>query len=483
MTMKLFLAIGLLGLAITFASACTGPATDDGTDYECDSHAKTWFQGEDDISADWATTHEWQSARPGIVTADNVETQCKGRQTTCFNVIDNGIGWNSEAEDNGGCNCGYERFSTARVVSKKKYGPGFYELKARTGRRNEPSPFHVALWLQGDKSEIDVVEFVNNNVAKEGKKDYFTNYHCFDKEDEDGSQTDSFMQPIQEVDSWADIDSSVTQPWHTYGVNWVGEKIDFYLDGKKIRSASASCLLGESMTVVLGHETNEDFGGINDAANWEKPEYSNKVKTATLEVSYLKYWKTKKTATTNAPTTVAVTLPPQCDILKQFPAGGGKRHAYQGKNYGTPEKGLSGPQCAAKCFSLPRCTYWILHATKGCILKHWGLSRKKVYSDAFEMHGLCEPVLEPTCQMLGVAGSGDGYRGKRLRVNAAEASTARSPGACSQMCNSTQDCVYWVVHNAKGCYMFSKTKGPLKSGWKPKGYRAHGVCKNYQPGN
>jgi len=482
--MKLFLAAGLLATATTFASACDGPTTKDGVDYECDSHAKVWFNGEDDISADWATTHEWQSARPGIVTDANVVTKCSGKKATCFKVIDNGVGWNPEAENNGDCKCGHERFSTARVVSKNKYGQGFYELKARMGKRNEPSPFHVAFWLQGDKSEIDVVEFVNNNVAEDGKKDYFTNHHCFDKEDEDASNTQSAKESISEVEQWPATASTATQAWHTYGVNWQGQKLDFYLDGKKIRSASASCLMGESMTVVLGHETNEDFGGVNDAANWDQDQYKNKVATASLEVSYLKYWKTIKMITTAAPATTAA-LPTNCQVLKQFTEASGKRHAYQGKNYGSPEKGLTGFACAAKCAADSKCTYWISHKSKGCILKYWGLSRKKVTNNVYEMHGYCEPDMADQCQVLGAEGSGDGYRGKRLRTGfdqATEAAVARSPGGCSQLCAKTDTCKYWVVHNTKGCFMYPATRGDLKAGWKKKGYMAHGTCRNYTPG-
>lgn len=254
--MKFFLTAGLLVATATFAAAaCEAPKTNDGTSYECDGNAKTWFNGEDDISADWATTHEWQSARPGIVTDANVVTKCYGQKKTCFRVVDKGIGWNPEAGAND-CKCGHERFSTARVISKKKHGEGFYELRARMGTRAEHSPFHVAFFMQGERSEIDVVEFVNNNVAEGGKKDYFTNHHCFDKSDEDAANTKSAKEAMAAVANWPATAAKESQAWHTYGVNWQGDKLTFFLDGKKIRTATASCLVGESMTISLGHETN-----------------------------------------------------------------------------------------------------------------------------------------------------------------------------------------------------------------------------------
>ena len=170
---------------------------------------------------------------------------------------------------------------------------------------------------------------------------------------------------------------------------------------------------------------------------------------------------------------------------KQRRAGINKRHAYQGKNYGVPDKGISKLACAVKCAGLPMCTYWISHVSKGCILKYWGLSNKKVTNDAYEMHGTCAPELGTDCTILGTAGSGDGYRGKRLRKGfvQAEAAVSRSPGGCSQLCKDFADCNYWIVHNTKGCFMYGKTKGALIAGWKKKGYMAHGTCKGYTPGN
>ena len=58
---------------------------------------------------------------------------------------------------------------------------------------------------------------------------------------------------------------------------------------------------------------------------------------------------------------------------------------------------------------------------------------------------------------------------------------SRSPGACSQLCKKTTGCNYWIVHNTKGCFMYTATNGTVEAGWKKKGYKAHGVCNNYEP--
>ena len=94
-------------------------------------------------------------------------------------------------------------------------------------------------------------------------------------------------------------------------------------------------------------------------------------------------------------------------------------------------------------------------------MKHWGKTRKKAYNDVYVVHGTCTPSMEPKCAVLGEAGSGDGYRGKREWKTDPDAPLARSSGACSQLCMATEGCNYWVVHNAKGCFMYAPPLPPL----------------------
>lgn len=55
--------------------------------------------------------------------------------------------------------------------------------------------------------------------------------------------------------------------YHTYGVDWRGDKLTFYADGAPIRQASASCLVGQEMTVIFSHEPNAAFDGNNAGEN------------------------------------------------------------------------------------------------------------------------------------------------------------------------------------------------------------------------
>ena len=186
-------------------------------------------------------------------------------------------------------------------------------------------------------------------------------------------------------------------------------------------------------------------------------------------------------ATTTAATAAAAPLS-TCIILKRYAAGIKRRHAYQGKGIGSADKGLPSAACAAKCAALPACQYWISHVSKGCILKYWHLTRKKVTNDAYEMHGICAPAMDPGCEQLGVAGSGDGYRAKRGWKTNKEAPVSRSPGACSQLCRKTAGCMYWIVHNTKGCFMHERTKDAnLKAGWKKKGYMVRATGRTIPP--
>ena len=182
-----------------------------------------------------------------------------------------------------------------------------------------------------------------------------------------------------------------------------------------------------------------------------------------------------------AATDTAVPLPANC---RRVPGPTG--HAYQGKALGAAEKGLRGNACAGKCAATPRCGYWMSHAEKGCVLKYWGVARKKVYGDVYEAHGTCmETVtMDPGCALIEqtTATGGDGHKGTRVLggYDIEVAATSRSTGSCSQLCKSTAKCNYWVVHNTKGCLMHEKVKAAsFKAAWKPKGYLAHGTCNGY----
>jgi len=116
--------------------------------------------------------------------------------------------------------------------------------------------------------------------------------------------------------------------------------------------------------------------------------------------------------------------------------------------------------CALRGLVLPLSSCALALACAGCLLKYWGLTRKKSYKDSFEMHGFCTPPLHAGCSELAptVAGQlGDGYRGlgKRLGMDAStqlgkDAPVSRSTGACSALCDSVPECQYWIVHNTKG---------------------------------
>ena len=86
-----------------------------------------------------------------------------------------------------------------------------------------------------------------------------------------------------------------------------------------------------------------------------------------------------------------------------------------------------------------------------------------MYSDAYEMHGYCQPTVAAACSKLepAVAGKlGDGYRGLGNRLGedkttklAKDAAVSRNYGTCSTLCSHVPQCTYWIVHDQKGAHL------------------------------
>ena len=176
------------------------------------------------------------------------------------------------------CDCGYKSLSHGILTSKSKYGEGYYEARMKTSKR---SPFMAAFWLQGTKGEINVMEFVGKMRGAGDSKKFWTNFHCFDKADANGDNTISGQEFYDAPDDFHPTD------FHTYGVDWQGDTLKFYADGNMIRSASASCLVGEQMTVVFSHEANPAFDGQVAGENSLTLPLTEGM---LMRVTYFKYW-------------------------------------------------------------------------------------------------------------------------------------------------------------------------------------------------
>jgi len=172
--------------------------------------------------------------------------------------------------------------------------------------------------------------------------------------------------------------------------------------------AQADCLVDEAVSVNIGHETNIDLGGYNDAGNWAAGPYSKPFEDTTFTVKSFTYWKpgapaastpapegggegeadgegegegedatTLATTTTAAPTTASAA--PVCSRLEGDDGRGGdlgKR--YHGgamlkqvhRKHSPDGAAWKWWECAAECAREKLCNYWYVpKKTKNCAMR------------------------------------------------------------------------------------------------------------------
>lgn len=276
-----------LMLAASAALAATAASTDGPVGlqgYNVDS--PTFVEEFSDSLENWDTSFDgWLGSAPALIQDDNTQLESGNAilsvkpEAAGFAVANNG-----NTDD---CDCGYGDISSGLLKSKDSFGEGYYQAEVSTDSK---SPFMAAFWLQGTNGEINVMEFVGSMGSEQGKASYWTNYHCF--ENDDGATTRS--------DKQAHVPSSNTQYASVtkYAVDWHGDKLDFYVNGAKIRSASASCLIGQQMNIILSHEANEEFGGVNEDPTSLATEHK-------MRVGSVKFWAYSED-NTNAPPTGSI---------------------------------------------------------------------------------------------------------------------------------------------------------------------------------
>lgn len=273
----------------------------------------------------------WLGAAPALIQDANVQAT-GGNAVISVKPEAAGFGAanNGNADD---CDCGYGDISSGLLKSKATFGEGYYQAEVST---DSQSPFMAAFWLQGTKGEINVMEFVGAMGSAGGSASYWTNYHCF--EEDGGAATVSDKEPYTPAS--ASQYASVT----TYAVDWHGDTLDFYADGSKIRSASAACLVGEQMNIILSHEANEEFGGVNtDPASLAEQH--------DMRVGSVKFW------AYSDKTTTATTEAPPAEVSGFTLVGADRKGLFvKGNGYlgETGEGVATAAECAQRC-SAPAC--------------------------------------------------------------------------------------------------------------------------------
>ena len=236
------------------------------------------FNTGSDYTANWATDlNGWKGTPPGAFHAPNVQvnfnrlllkSQWKG--SNLENVVD-GI--------DGDCDCGFENIATSMVVSKQRFKYGFFEAKAK-GQAN--TQLMNSFWLQGDHSEINIVEF----ITSAGKAT--SDFHCW---------SDSGTG-VTEGSSELDLANLNLADMQTYGVDWQQDSLAFYVNGKVVRTLAKNVFakdhpecMDESMNIVLSVETSKKHGVPAKSFG-----------TRTFAIDYVRHWgKKAPPATTQAP--------------------------------------------------------------------------------------------------------------------------------------------------------------------------------------
>ena len=210
------------------------------------------------LGARWHTTFAgWKGSAPATIMGYNAYVDGTEGVLRVQREASGFADSTAAADGSGGCNCGFGDVSSAVLKSTAKFGEGYYEATIKT---DGASPFMAAFWLQGTKGEINVMEFVGAMKAAADQPAYWTNAHCF--EESDGQTTATMKQPFAPG-------AGFTGPsaYHKFGVDWSKDTLSFYVDGAKVRSAKAACLVGEQMNIILSHETNPKFDGEETGFN------------------------------------------------------------------------------------------------------------------------------------------------------------------------------------------------------------------------
>ncbi|MBI5832330.1 MAG: family 16 glycosylhydrolase [Armatimonadetes bacterium] len=201
----------------------------------------------------------WKGRAPALFNPANV-TQQKG----CLQVTMRKQNLPAMAEDPQ-----YKDYTSAVVISTRRYGYGYYEVRAKPMASAGSSSF----WFQhtgipGYGTEIDVFEL--GALAKGFERKYNMNVHV-DRKETGAKYSDGGMweAPFRFVDDF-----------HVFGLDWSKDELVYYVDGVAVRRiTNRDC--HEPMLIIFDSETMPEWFGM--------PE--DKDLPSTFEVDYLRAWR------------------------------------------------------------------------------------------------------------------------------------------------------------------------------------------------
>jgi len=122
------------------------------------------------------------------------------------------------------CNCRYEKYTTAAVISKNTILYGYMEIKCKAADVSITSSF----WATSRDSELDMFEFVGDSKSEDNDRKYPFCVH-------------NWAMGSLDENGWCDevqLDWRVGDEFHVYGCEWNENGLKFYADGEMVKTVT-----------------------------------------------------------------------------------------------------------------------------------------------------------------------------------------------------------------------------------------------------
>ncbi|MEJ7736807.1 MAG: family 16 glycosylhydrolase [Chitinophagaceae bacterium] len=120
----------------------------------------------------------------------------------------------------------YENITTAAIISKKPFLHGYMEIKCKGADASITSSF----WATGSKTELDIFESLGKPTLPNKKHletEFWSSVHDWSKNDGPSVWTNRHQLPFR-----------MAEGFHVYGCEWDKDYLNFYADGKLIKSVT-----------------------------------------------------------------------------------------------------------------------------------------------------------------------------------------------------------------------------------------------------
>lgn len=271
----------------------------------------------DDFSGSSVDTSHWNVANNSNYGSGNNEDECyKAANTT---VANGSLNLTGKRETVTGCgsnpNGGSNYYFTSGLVTtraqggplKFKYRQGYAEVRMRVPRGNLYWP---AFWLVGagdgsspgwpDYGEIDVTEIYGSkpdisesNFHRAGGNIGAWNHNVSNLMSSSNGININLPNPLV---------AGGTNNWHTYGINWTANRLDWYIDGVKVRTYAATssadlAALGYEHSIIVNLAMGGDgprypdhgYTGQDSASGYSNGNLNADLPGA-MEIDYAKVW-------------------------------------------------------------------------------------------------------------------------------------------------------------------------------------------------